>query len=145
MEVRLMELGDIPFFNKVRSESYKFLHDTTNYSFKQNLDWFTKSNPKYFIVSNNQVDIGYFRTSNWTLESIWLGLDIAEKYRGKGYAKQAYNSFIKYIKTLGIQEVYLEVLETNKRAKHIYEGLGFAEIGRTTFEKNTSIKMKLIF
>ena len=42
-----------------------------------------------------------------------------------------------------VRRVYLEVLETNIRAKHIYNKLGFVEVSSELYNNTNSIKMKL--
>jgi len=138
-----MTIDDIPFFNIVRSQSYEYLHDSTNYTLEQNIEWFNKTNPKFFIVSVDGKDIGYFRTSDWTPISVMIGMDIDPKYRGNGYAQEAYRLFIKHLKCLGINTVYLEVLEYNTRAKHIYDKLGFIVTNIEPYKNTNTIKMKL--
>tara|TARA_S200002703_G_scaffold22639_4_gene19327 strand:- start:9765 stop:10208 length:444 start_codon:yes stop_codon:yes gene_type:complete len=145
MEIREMVKEDLIFFNEVRNNSVGFLHDNTKYSLKDNLKWFIGTNPKFFIVEDNGEPIGYFRTSKWVENTLYVGMDIHPKYRGIGYAKKSYNLFFKYLKKeYSVEEVFLEVLNTNKRAIHIYNKLGFTIIDLLPHNnKELSIKMKL--
>lgn len=143
MELRRMKISDLRFFNKVRKQSSQYLHDSTNFTLEENINWFIKYDPIYFILSNDNQDIGYFRTSNWNNNTVYLGLDIAEEYRGKGYARKAYNLMFDYLKKQNISTIFLEVLQTNKRAIHIYESLGFEITEIKQFKTTKSIKMKL--
>jgi len=138
-----MTFHDLPFFNSVRSQSYEYLHDKTNYTIEQNIEWFIKTSPKFFIVTKDNTNIGYFRTSEWTDNTLMVGMDIATKYRGFGYAQEAYPLFISYLKTRNIDTIYLEVLDDNIRAKHIYDKLGFVVIDTNPHLETTTIKMKL--
>ena len=143
MELRRMKISDLRFFNKVRKQSSQYLHDSTNFTIEENINWFIKYDPIYFILSNDNQDIGYFRTSNWNNNTVYLGLDIEEEYRGKGYARKAYNLMFDYLKKQNISTIFLEVLQTNKRAIHIYESLGFEITEIKQFKTTKSIKMKL--
>lgn len=143
MELRRMKISDLKFFNRVRKESSQYLHDSTNFTIEENINWFIKYDPIYFILSNDNQDIGYFRTSNWNNNTVYLGLDIAGEYRGKGYARKAYNLMFDYLKKQNISTIFLEVLQTNKRAIHIYESLGFEITEIKQFKTTKSIKMKL--
>ena len=143
MELRRMKISDLKFFNSVRKESSQYLHDSTNFTIEENINWFIKYDPIYFILSNDNQDIGYFRTSNWNNNTVYLGLDIAGEYRGKGYARKAYNLMFDYLKKQNISTIFLEVLQTNKRAIHIYESLGFEITEIKQFKTTKSIKMKL--
>lgn len=77
--------------------------------------------------------VGIFRVDNidHKNKSVMVGLDIDEKFRGKGLARPIYRLFLDYyFNQLGMNRVYLKVLETNSRAIHIYKELGFKEEGR---------------
>ena len=146
IEFCLMEMGDLKFFNKVRSESYKYLHDQTNYTYEDNVIWFIQTKPKYYIVSvKGLASIGYIRTSNWSEDEVTIGMDIAEEFRGNGLGSKAYREFIDVMKSYSdIRKLNLEVLDSNDRAIHIYEKLGFVEKSRYKFNDTTdSIKMTL--
>ncbi len=55
-----------------------------------------------------------------------IGLDIFDHCKGMGLAAPIYNWLLNYLfNDLNMHSVYLEVLETNERAKHIYQKLGF--------------------
>ncbi|MGY0399479.1 MAG: ribosomal protein S18-alanine N-acetyltransferase [Ostreibacterium sp.] len=62
------------------------------------------------------------------VEVIHLVCDQSEQ--GKGYAYQLFSQFIQGQQDKGISTFYLEVRESNQRAKQLYQHLGFAEIGR---------------
>lgn len=50
---------------------------------------------------------------------------------GKGVGTQVTRFAIEYaFEVLGLRRIYLEVLDTNKRARHVYEKLGFVVEGR---------------
>ena len=145
MEINELTDKDLIFFNRVRSQSREFLHDKSNYSLKQTEKWFKQLMWPYFIISIDGEKIGYFRTSNWKENSLYLGMDIDPKYRGNGYAIRAYTKMFDLLKKeYKIKLVFLEVLESNLRAHHIYKKLGFREIESIRYDKNeNSIKMKL--
>ena len=145
MEIREMVKDDLLFFNEVRNNSIGFLHDNTKYSLEDNINWFEKNKPIFFIVEVNNEPIGYFRTSNWTKYTLYIGMDIHPSYRGLGYANKAYKLFINILgEKYKIIKIYLEVLNTNKRAINIYNKLGFTIIDLLPHnDKVLSIKMEL--
>ena len=58
-----------------------------------------------------------------------IGADIHPEYTGHGFGYKAYKEFIPFIfNSYEVNELLLEVLETNKRALHLYEKLGFKVI-----------------
>jgi len=147
MDIKIRKLikSDLPFFNEVRSHSSMFLHDKNNYTLEDNIKWFKSLESPFFMVEILNEDIGYFRTSNWINNTLYVGMDIHKKYRGLGYAKPSYLKFIKYLKKeFKIKTIFLEVLNSNKRAISIYNKLDFTIIGVETHDEvDKTIKMKL--
>jgi RimJ/RimL family protein N-acetyltransferase len=68
-------------------------------------------------------------------------MDIAVEHRGKGYAIPAYDLLINELKTkYSLNQLYLEVLSNNHRAKHIYDKLGFVVIDVLDYDKTNNIQ-----
>jgi RimJ/RimL family protein N-acetyltransferase len=60
-----------------------------------------------------------------------VGLDLVPKQRGRGLSAKVYKWLLDYLfLQLNMHMVYLEVLESNERAIHVYERLGFRIDGR---------------
>ncbi|HEV2973182.1 MAG TPA: GNAT family protein [Pirellulales bacterium] len=60
-----------------------------------------------------------------------VGLDLVPQHRGKGLSAKVYAWLLDYLfHQLNMHMVYLEVLESNERAIHVYERLGFRVDGR---------------
>ena len=141
-QFRKMELKDISFFNLVRNESCLYLHDSNRYTIEESEEWFLKHTPVFFIVSHDKNDIGYFRTSNWERDSVYIGMDISCNMRGKGHAQICYPVFMDFLKDVyNINKFYLRVLKSNERAQHIYRKIGFVIIEET----EEDLKMELIY
>lgn len=142
-----MTVNDISFFNEVRNECSNFLHNKSKYTLEQSYQWFLKKGETdpFFIYEIEGIKIGYFRTSNWTKNSCYVGMDIHKDFRGKGFAKLAYNIFFEYIKNnyLDIKELKLEVLKSNNIAYRLYKKIGFSEIKRYPYGDDISIIMQL--
>lgn len=130
-----MALSDISVFNSIRNDARQFLHDSAYYTVEQSADWFLKTAPEFYMLMLGDTPIGYFRTSNRTKDSIWIGLDIAPEYRGNGYAIPAYRLFMDMLKSQGIRTFYLRVLAINIIAEHVYKRLGFVLVS-TEYNKN---------
>ena len=58
-------------------------------------------------------------------ERIWLGICVAEPYRGKGYGRLMLKSLIEEASLRKIPVVTLSVDAENESARHIYESVGF--------------------
>lgn len=140
VSLRHMTIDDIPFFIDIRNECCEFLHDNTQYAVEESRAWFQKNSPLFFVISYRNNDVGYFRTSEHSKEnrSIFIGADIHKDYRNKGIASAAYPVFIEYLREImNINILFLDVLETNFRAIHLYNKLGFHEISKTKISRNT--------
>ncbi len=69
------------------------------------------------------------------------------QYRGKGYAKEATQETLRFgFHKLGLNRIYLKVLEQNESAIKLYENVGFVLEGklRNSIFKNNSYKSELI-
>lgn len=131
---------DLRFYNEVRNDVCKWLHDPATYSYEQCCNWFKTYKDKTFIYSIDGNRVGYFRTSNWGVDNCYVGLDLHDKYRGKGLAVNAYHDFFNFLqREYGIYRYRLEVLEKNIRAFNLYKKLGFKIIEK----QNGNIKMEL--
>lgn len=137
---RKISISDADFISTLRnSVSKKFLHTSNTYSTEEVREWIRTKDPKWYIIENESVDIGYFRCSDINLDqkSMYVGADILEEYRGLGLGYQSYQSFISFIHSQGFNSLKLEVLSTNKRAFNLYKKLGF-EI--TKIEQQSIVK-----
>jgi RimJ/RimL family protein N-acetyltransferase len=95
-----------------------FLENDSIFNLEECEKWFEELPHQWYIIKNNDVPVGYFRTNGNE-----IGCDIHPKYRRRGYAKLAYQKFLKN-KTYAT----LWVFEDNF-AKNLYENLGFIENG----------------
>lgn len=143
--IRKLEYSDVPFYNMVRNECCEFLHDPTTYTLPETYKWYFNNNNPFFIYEIDNEMVGYFRTSNWKLNSCYVGMDIHKDYRGKGLAYDAYKLFFKYLNNkFDILRFYLEVLESNTRALSLYKKLGFTQMNSYITKHNVnSLIMRL--
>lgn len=139
-KLRVLEHRDVPFYNCVRNECSKFLHDPSTYTLPEAYDWFKSNTSPFFIYEYNNEMVGYFRTSNWTTDSCYVGMDIHKDYRGKKLAYDAYIMLFSFLRNHhNLKCFYLEVLSNNIRALNLYKKLGFISINK----KKNNIKMQL--
>ena len=119
---------DVFLIKSIRDQHLKWLHNSTSFSLNNTRKWIDTLEIPYYIISSNNVDIGYFRLSQYSNlnRSLYIGMDLDEKYIGKGWAFRSYCLFIPYIFNLyTLDKIYLEVLSTNIRALNLYKKLGF--------------------
>ena len=59
-----------------------------------------------------------------------IGIALYQKYTGWGLGRIMLNVLLREIKKSGFSQAELTVVDDNKRARHLYESLGFTECGR---------------
>jgi len=152
MEINKLTKEDIPFLVEVRNECRSLLHNNDIFTIEEGIKWFDEKVDDYYLITNEGNKIGYFRTSNLIIgDSIYIGADIHQKYRGQGLAKRAYKQFISFIvNEYKLNTLYLEVLSTNTVAINLYIKVGFRiyDIEKEVIERDSkmvdNIKMEYI-
>jgi ribosomal-protein-alanine N-acetyltransferase len=59
-----------------------------------------------------------------------LNLAVAPAWRGRGIGRRLMETALEAVVSSGVRRVFLEVRESNARARAFYSGMGFAESGR---------------
>jgi RimJ/RimL family protein N-acetyltransferase len=127
--------NDLSFVNETRNGyAAEFLHDSRIFTLQEITEWYNKTNPNYWIIFDSDINerVGYFRLSNHSVinKNIYIGADISQKFKNKGYGTEAYKKFIPLLFGFyDLHKISLEVLETNNLAIHLYEKLGFVREG----------------
>lgn len=130
LNFRKMEISDLPNFLEIRNVSKEFLHNNSEFTLENAIEWYKTYNPIFYMIELGENIIGYFRTSNWENKSIYLGCDLSPNYRGFGLGYNSYIGFINKLKNdFDLDNIKLEVLSNNIRAKNLYNKLGFKTIG----------------
>lgn len=134
---------DLEFFNATRNECREFLHDNREFTLDQTRGWFKSLRPhqKYYIITNGVNLLGYIRAIEYSETSWEIGMDLAEKYRGLGVAKNMYRKFMEDHPS--VEFWGLEVLANNIRAYNLYRQLGF-EINEDVLVKEIEREGRLI-
>lgn len=91
------------------------------------------------VVKENNEVVGYGHLDKEN-ETVWLGIAVTEKVKGKGVGKQIMNYLIKSCREKGINTVHLTVDNNNGAAIQLYQKFGFHEIATVN---DRSIKMVL--
>lgn len=89
------------------------------------------SNPLYdfFVYETEEGVVGYSSMFTAVDESDINNIAVTEKCRNKGYGKVLTEALIESVKERKSVSLFLEVRESNLPAIHIYESLGFKEVG----------------
>ena len=134
INLRPLTENDLPFLLKVRNDdsTRQFLENNSKFTLKQSLKWFRETQPKWYIIEVNRFSVGYIRTNGDE-----VGCDIHPNFRKKGYAKIAYELYLK-----DKDYASLWVFENNF-AKNLYEKLGFVTNGKSiTIRDRNYIQME---
>jgi len=122
IKLRSLNLNDLHFLLEVRNnESTRSqLENPSLFTYIECRKWFESSDPKWFIIEINRFPVGYIRTNGDE-----VGCDIHPNFRRKGYAKMAYELYLK-----DKNYASLWVFEDNF-AKNLYKKLGFISNGKS--------------
>lgn len=131
LEMRPIVVSDALAIKSIRDECLEFIHDSKSYTLQETISWILSTDSKYLTVLIDNTVVGYFRISNVTGTSCFVGMDLAKEYRGKGIAVSAYNLVLNELIKYGIKQFYLKVLKNNEHAIRLYSYLGFTEISDT--------------
>ena len=145
--IKPTELIDVPQIVALRNDpsTLLHLHDANQYNATQTETWLRTlpaASKRYSVfewVNSLQAPaqcgefLGLVRIDRIDAinRNCAVGLDLVPAYRGKGISAKVYAWLLDYLfHQLNMHMVYLEVLESNERAIHVYERLGFRVDGR---------------
>jgi ribosomal protein S18 acetylase RimI-like enzyme len=126
--IRPMVLSDLSSVKVVRDQCLDFIHDSKSYSLDETIKWYLDTLPHYLSVLQDTELIGYFRLTDITSNSCFVGMDLHQDHRGKGIALNTYNAVMTELKKYGICNFSLYVLSNNEHAIRLYNHIGFKEI-----------------
>lgn len=84
----------------------------------------------YALVDDDNTVIGYSCLLIIDYEAEILNIAVGENFRKKGYGKQLLEHLLNECRKLEIDDVFLEVRESNISARALYDSSGFEAIGR---------------
>jgi ribosomal-protein-alanine N-acetyltransferase len=84
-----------------------------------------------FLVAETGAEVVGYLVARWAAaEGEILNLAVAPKHRRGGVGRALIAHALDRLARLGAGQAYLEVRESNTAARRLYEGLGFAAVGR---------------
>ena len=132
--LRPLTIQDLSFLLEVRNNNSTRINLENNsiFTLEECEKWFRNLKSPWYIIEVNNCKVGYFRTNGNE-----VGCDIHPDYRRKGYAKAAYQEYLKDKKYAS-----LWVFEDNF-AKQLYLNLGFKPTNNTkTLRERLYIEME---
>ena len=122
MILRRLEESDLPFLLEVRNDPTTRinLENDSVFTIESCTEWFSKTNPLWYIIEVDGKRVGYIRTDGHI-----VGADIHPMYRRMGYAREAYKLYLEH-KEYASLWVFVDNF-----AKNLYTELGFVENGNS--------------
>lgn len=81
------------------------------------------------VAEIDAIVIGYAVMSTGAGEAHVLNLCVVEQYRFRGIGSRLLEHLLEFAKSLGVDDVFLEVRPSNTVAIRLYQARGFAQIG----------------
>lgn len=104
---------------------------------------------QYVICEMDTTPIGsvYYRDIDSNEGAAEFGIFIDENYAGRGYGTDAINTFLKLgFEIMKLNKIYLRVVDSNSRARRVYESIGFTQIREEAVKSYpTGEELKVIF
>ena len=122
MILRRLEETDLSFLLEIRNDktTRMNLENDSVFTIENCTEWFSKTNPLWYIIEVDNKRVGYIRTNNDI-----IGVDIHPMYRRMGYAREAYKLYLEDKKYASLW-VFVDNF-----AKTLYTELGFVENGNS--------------
>jgi ribosomal-protein-alanine N-acetyltransferase len=74
--------------------------------------------------------LGYFLAMQGAGELHLLNIAVAPQYQGQGHALSLLDALLVLCRGMGFGQIWLEVRQSNERARRIYRRYGFTEVGQ---------------
>jgi ribosomal-protein-alanine N-acetyltransferase len=119
-----MALNDLPQVLKIETAAHAFPWSEKLFSSNFGTRYFN-----HVLYLQSQV-IGYYVASQAGAEATLLNIAVAPEWQGKGCGRVLLQHLIGLTQEKQLEEIWLEVRESNQSAYHLYHQLGFVEVDR---------------
>ena len=127
---------DLRFLMDTRNDSRQYYIHSDPVEWESQKIWWNDAskNPdnRYLIVWLDKTRIGVARQHGLISDPVGLGGDILKPFRGQGLGRALFLALIELTSVeLSPPKLWLDVLDTNKRAYGLYKDLGFTDVFRS--------------
>ena len=133
--LRPLQKTDLDFLFEIENniENWQFGSEKKKYNKQELLDYITNAKTDIslakqyrFVIDLNSTPIGFIDLFNYTNDSAGMGVIITEKYRKKGFAKEALNLLTDYaFIILDINQLHATVTKDNLACIKLFTSCGF--------------------
>jgi len=133
--LRPLKNSDFYFLKRIENntDNWQFGSERKEYSDKELSDYIANSKTDIkvakqyrFVIDLNSTPIGLIDLFDYTIDSAGVGVIIAEKYRNKGFAKEALNLLADYaFVILDITQLYCSITKDNLESIKLFTSCGF--------------------
>ena len=133
--LRPLQNTDLDFLFEIENniENWQFGSEKKKYNKQELLDYITNAKTDIslakqyrFVIDLNSTPIGFIDLFNYTNDSAGMGVIITEKYRKKGFAKEALNLLADYaFVILDITQLYCSITKDNLGSIKLFTSCGF--------------------
>lgn len=130
--IKPVAFEDLGWLLDLREKVREYVGDSDIPGTEKQKEWFAgiknDLSVRYFIVWIDGCKVGIIRITQIDMinRSACVGGDIHPEFQGKGYGMKMMEAVKKYcFEVLNLRRLWLLVLDTNKRAKHLYKKSGF--------------------
>ena len=133
--LRPLQDSDLDFLFEIENntENWQFGSEKKQYNKQELLDYIKNAQTDIslakqyrFVIDLNSIPIGFIDLFNYTNDNAGIGVIITEKYRKKGFAKEALNLLDDYaFVILDINQLYCSITKDNLRSMKLFTSCGF--------------------
>lgn len=124
LQRRAMTVRDLDAVAAVEASAYSFPWSRGNFT-----DSLASGYLAEVLVGAQEGVVGYFIAMAGVDELHLLNITIAPPWQGLGLGRELLQAVAQHGRDLGLASLWLEVRQGNERARALYRGLGYAEVG----------------
>ena len=119
-----MQIPDLDAVLAIENEVYEFPWTRGNF-----IDSLAAGYEAWLLVDGSAV-VGYFLALQGVDEMHLLNISVAPAAQGRGHAREMLDALCQLCRQTGCLQLWLEVRESNARARQLYRRYGFSEVGQ---------------
>lgn len=122
--LRAMQVTDLEAVLAIENQAYEFPWSRGNF-----IDSLA-AGYEAWLLAESELVIGYFLALRGVDEMHLLNISVDPALQGRGHARTLLDALYRLCRQSGCLQLWLEVRESNERARQLYRRQGFAEVGR---------------